>query len=96
MYNEKLQQLLLTENEQLRKLNGIVVNAVEEEKLITQKLYELVINISIGGYYMIFSRQKAYCVFRLKRKKRCSNPTFAGKRATKCFSQRQPIIIYIK
>lgn len=41
MYNEKLQQLLLTENEQLRKLNGIVVNAVEEEKLITQKLYEL-------------------------------------------------------
>jgi uncharacterized membrane protein len=40
MLNARLQQLLSTENEQLRKLNSIVVNAVEEEKLISQKLYE--------------------------------------------------------
>jgi uncharacterized membrane protein len=41
MQQEKLKQLLDTENEQLRKLNCIVVNAVEEEKLLSQKLYEL-------------------------------------------------------
>lgn len=50
MLNEKLQQLLLTENEQLRKLNSIVINAVEEEKLLTQKLYDLEEkNPPIGG-----------------------------------------------
>lgn len=41
MLTEKLEQLLVTENEQLKKLNSIVVNAVEEEKLLSQKLYEL-------------------------------------------------------
>lgn len=40
METEKLQQLLVTENEQLQKLNDIVVKAVEEEKLLSQKLYE--------------------------------------------------------
>lgn len=40
MANEKWEQLLQTENEQLKKLNSIVVNAIEEEKLISQKLYE--------------------------------------------------------
>ena len=40
MEKEKLQQLLVTENEQLQKLNDIVVKAVEEEKLLSQKLYE--------------------------------------------------------
>src|SRR5436853_6745304 len=40
MINEKWEQLLQTENEQLKKLNSIVVNAIEEEKLISQKLYE--------------------------------------------------------
>ena len=40
MENEKLQQLLVTENEQLQKLNDIVVKAVEEERLLSQKLYE--------------------------------------------------------
>lgn len=40
MEAEKLQQLLSTENEQLRKLNDIVVKAIEEEKLLSQKLYE--------------------------------------------------------
>jgi uncharacterized membrane protein len=40
MEKEKLQQLLATENEQLQKLNAIVVKAVEEEKLLSQKLYE--------------------------------------------------------
>jgi hypothetical protein len=38
MEKEKLQQLLVTENEQLQKLNNIVVKAVEEEKLLSQKL----------------------------------------------------------
>jgi uncharacterized membrane protein len=38
---EKLKQLLVTENEQLQKLNNIVVKAVEEEKLLSQKLYDL-------------------------------------------------------
>lgn len=41
MATEKLEQLLITENEQLQKLNSIVVNAVEEEKLISQKIFEL-------------------------------------------------------
>jgi len=40
MEKEKLQQLLITENEQLQKLNNIVVKAVEEEKLLSQKLYD--------------------------------------------------------
>jgi uncharacterized membrane protein len=40
MANEKWEQLLQTENEQLKKLNSIVVNAIEEEKLISQKLFE--------------------------------------------------------
>jgi uncharacterized membrane protein len=40
MSNEKLRQLLDTENEQLQKLNDIVVRAVEEERLISQKLYD--------------------------------------------------------
>lgn len=40
METEKLQQLLATENEQLQKLNEIVLKAVEEEKLLSQKLYE--------------------------------------------------------
>ena len=37
---ENLQTLLETENQQLRKLNDIVVQSIEEEKLISQKLYE--------------------------------------------------------
>jgi uncharacterized membrane protein len=41
MEKEKLEQLLITENEQLKKLNAIVVTAVEEEKLLSEKLYEL-------------------------------------------------------
>lgn len=41
MGTEKWEQLLQTEDEQIKKLNSIVVNAVEEEKLISQKLYEL-------------------------------------------------------
>ncbi len=41
MLREKLDQLLLTENDQLKKLNSIVVKSIEEEKLISQKLYEL-------------------------------------------------------
>ena len=50
MLNEKLHQLLLTENEQLRKLNGIVIDAVEEEKLISEKMYELEEkNLGIGS-----------------------------------------------
>lgn len=40
METEKLQQLLVTENEQLQKLNDIVMKAVEEERLLSQKLYE--------------------------------------------------------
>ena len=40
MAQEKWEQLLQTENEQLKKLNSIVVDAIEEEKLISQKLYE--------------------------------------------------------
>lgn len=41
MLKEKLEQLLCTENEQILKLNSIVVNAIEEEKLLSKKLYEL-------------------------------------------------------
>jgi uncharacterized membrane protein len=40
MNSKKLEELLNTENEQLKKLNDIVVRAVEEEKLISQKLFE--------------------------------------------------------
>jgi uncharacterized membrane protein len=40
MKNVRLEQLLVTENEQLSKLNDIVLKAVEEEKLLSQKLYE--------------------------------------------------------
>ena len=35
-----LEQLLKTENEQIEKLNGIVVKAIEEEKLLSHKLKE--------------------------------------------------------
>lgn len=37
---EKLEVLLETENEQLQKLNDIVIKSIEEEKLISKKLYE--------------------------------------------------------
>jgi len=37
---ENLQSLLETENLQLKKLNDIVVQSIEEEKLISQKLYD--------------------------------------------------------
>jgi uncharacterized membrane protein len=40
MEPDKLEQLLSTENEQLKKLNEIVLKAIEEEKLLSQKLYE--------------------------------------------------------
>ncbi len=40
MEKDKLQELLKTEDEQLHKLNNIVVQAIEEEKLLTQKLKE--------------------------------------------------------
>ena len=39
MERKNLENLLLTENEQLQKLNEIVLKAVEEEKLLSQKLY---------------------------------------------------------
>jgi uncharacterized membrane protein len=38
--NGKLKQLLDTENRQLQKLNEIVIQSIEEEKLISKKLYE--------------------------------------------------------
>lgn len=38
MQKAGLEQLLATENEQLDKLNGIVVKAIEEEKLLSHKL----------------------------------------------------------
>jgi uncharacterized membrane protein len=41
MSTEKLDQLLLTENDQLKKLNTIVVKAIEEENLLSEKLFEL-------------------------------------------------------
>lgn len=37
---EALTSLLETENQQLQKLNAIVIRAIEEEKLISKKLYE--------------------------------------------------------
>jgi uncharacterized membrane protein len=40
MEKEKLERLLITEDEQLNKLNDIVLKAIEEEKLLTGKLYE--------------------------------------------------------
>ena len=40
MEKQSLEQLLKTENEQLEKLNCIVVKAIEEEKLLSHKLME--------------------------------------------------------
>ena len=40
MEREKLEDLLDTGNLQQEKLNQIVLNAIEEEKLISRKLYE--------------------------------------------------------
>lgn len=40
MEKTKLEQLLISENEQLQKLNGIVLKAIEEEKLLSNKLME--------------------------------------------------------
>lgn len=40
MEKEALEQLLKTENEQIEKLNCIVVKAIEEEKLLSHKLIE--------------------------------------------------------
>ena len=40
MERKRLKQLLDTENEQLEKLNSIVVKAIEEEKLLSHKLVE--------------------------------------------------------
>jgi uncharacterized membrane protein len=40
MEKQTLEQLLLNENEQLQKLNSIVLKAIEEEKLLSQKLIE--------------------------------------------------------
>lgn len=40
MTESRLQELLLTETEHIRKLNKIVIDAIEEEKLISEKLYE--------------------------------------------------------
>jgi uncharacterized membrane protein len=37
---EKLDLLLETENKQLQRLNEIVIKSIEEEKLISKKLYE--------------------------------------------------------
>src|SRR5689334_16056227 len=37
---EKLKHLLDTEDQQLNKLHEIVINSIEEEKLLSQKLYE--------------------------------------------------------
>ena len=39
MLKENLQSFLETENEQLQKLNDIVLESIEEEKLISNKLY---------------------------------------------------------
>lgn len=36
----RLEQLLINENEQVQKLNDIVVRAIEEEKLLSQKVFE--------------------------------------------------------
>lgn len=40
MEEQKLDNLLQTESEQLQKLNTIVLEAIEEEKLLSQKIYE--------------------------------------------------------
>ena len=40
MEKRTLEQLLLNENEQLQKLNSIVLKAIEEEKLLSQKMIE--------------------------------------------------------
>jgi uncharacterized membrane protein len=40
MATKKLEQLLATENEQLQKLNEIVQQSIEEEKLLSEKLLE--------------------------------------------------------
>lgn len=40
MESKILQQLLVSENDQLQKLHDIVVRAIDEEKLLTKKLYE--------------------------------------------------------
>lgn len=37
---EKLKRLLETENQQLKKLNDVVLQSINEEKLLSQKLYE--------------------------------------------------------
>lgn len=39
MKKEKLEQLLISENDHLQKLNNIVLEAIEEEKLLSQKLF---------------------------------------------------------
>ena len=50
MQNEKLRQLLVTEDSHLEKLNNIVLQAVGEEELLSKKLYEHEEeNISLGG-----------------------------------------------
>ena len=40
MEKNRLKQLLISENEQLQKLNTIVLKAIEEEKLLSNKLME--------------------------------------------------------
>lgn len=40
MTKPKLEELLIAENEQLQKLNEIVLKAIEEEKLLSEKLLE--------------------------------------------------------
>ncbi|MES2330678.1 MAG: DUF1003 domain-containing protein [Bacteroidota bacterium] len=40
MKKEKLEQLLVGENDHLQKLNNIVLEAIEEEKLLSQKIFE--------------------------------------------------------
>ena len=40
MDKQRLEVLLETENQQLQKLNDIVLQAIEEKKLLSQKLYE--------------------------------------------------------
>ena len=40
MEKDKLEELLISESEHLQKLNGIVLKAIEEEKLLSHKLIE--------------------------------------------------------
>src|SRR6266496_2608617 len=40
MKKEQLSKLLETGSEQLKKLNDIVIESIEEEKILSQKLYE--------------------------------------------------------